>query len=138
MARVFEDSPDLSDLLLRSYDPEYCFEEIAFENDSGDDITLPSGQPMTLAGAAIDAATLAGGGTQTECLNLRRVVVPDGKTVKLLVLRRGPAVLKVAGLPTKDYAGADFNMTAFKAEIATLNPPILLRDPLDEVEEQTT
>ena len=110
---------------------EYSLVQATLKNLSGAEITIknPIGYPLKVSGnfvvpvIATDEANvtmLLAGGVQTKYVTLA-----NNGTLPVLVLKRGPAIIKTSGIPTKDYADADFDVDAIKAALAALGVPIM-------------
>ena len=110
---------------------EYCLKQATVKNTSGASITVtdPIGYPLkvvsgeyepALAGDEANAVAIIAGGTQAKYLTLA-----DDGTIQLLVLVRGPAIIKYDGIPAKDYAAAAFDKADIETALAALDMPIL-------------
>ena len=115
-----EEGMYLGDWLLHEADQNYCREEITIDESQ----TLVSG---TLLGkltagehVAYNGAGSAGEETAVGILITRQITTGAGASAKAVMLTRGPAVLKRAGLTGLDTAG--------EADLAALANPIIVRE----------
>lgn len=110
---------------------EYSLVQATLKNLSGGAITIknPIGYPLKVSGnfvvpvIATDEANVTmilAGGVQTKYIEL-----DNNETLPVLVLKRGPAVIKTSGIPEADYADAAFDVDAIKAALAAINVPIM-------------
>lgn len=138
MATALTKPADPSDLILRVTDKEYSYEEVTITNETGDEITVPLGHPVTLAGVLVEDSAVASEDSTLKGLVTERLVIPDGESRKVAALVRGPAIIRTGGLPTADYTGGAYDMTKFKSEIAKLSPKIVIVSELASVSTQST
>ncbi len=110
----------LGDWLLFESDPNYCREQITIDANQN----LVSG---TLLGkltagqhVAYNNAGATGEQTCVGVLITKQVATGVGQTAKAVMLSRGPAVLKRAGLTGLDAPG--------EADLVAISPKIIVRD----------
>lgn len=123
------------DFVVSEYNAAYTREEVEVDVDALNlttDLVLPAGYPLD--GNELEvAAGIAG----CDGLLLQPVTLTtDMVSIKLAVLRRGPAVINMDQLPLVDKAGATINRTTWATALAALG--IVVRYESDFQEEQTT
>ena len=106
-----------SDLLKWVCNQEYCVGTMVVTNAAGSsELAIDIGTPLGNTGAPIAAADIA----NTKALALQRIFIGAGDTQLCKVALRGPALLNMDALPTKDTAGATITAAALQAALQGL------------------
>jgi hypothetical protein len=110
----------LGDWLLYEADPNYCREEITI--DASQNLVSGTLLGKLTAGehVAYNNAGVNGEQTAVGILITRQVTTGAGGSAKAVMLARGPAVVKRAGLTGLDSAG--------ETDLAAKTSPIIVRD----------
>lgn len=113
----------LSDLLLYMLNPTFCLEEGLYKNNTGGAIDVAGFGQLTkwdgtnflpvLATDEADAEGIIVSNTQLDLAN--------NGTIKVTVLRRGPAVVHKSGLPANDIAGTAYTAADRLTALEALN-----------------
>ena len=130
-----------SDLFGRAPDKGYQCESVNVRNITGGAVTVAKdqvfGQPVkyvTDHWEFVIAADLA----NTEAIVFEGpaldALADDGE-VKCTIIRRGPMVLKSAGWPANDIAGAAMTSATIETALAALSPPFIVA-PDNSVQEE--
>lgn len=113
----------LSDLLLYMLNPTFCLEDGLYKNNTGGAIDVAGFGQLTkwdgtnflpvLATAEATAEGIIVSNTQLDLAN--------NGTIRVTVLRRGPAVVHKSGLPTNDIAGTPYTAADRLDRLEALN-----------------
>jgi hypothetical protein len=126
------------DVVIRNFDPEYCYDSVTITNNSGAERDFVPGTPFNESGGTWDPTQ------DTEEASIDGILVEHvkglanngTKVVRMLV--RGPAVLNRDALPTVDYTNTAFNLATVATRLLALSPPIICRREPTKVSQQTT
>jgi len=125
-------TPSGGDVIIAEGNPVVTRESKDVSNSTGSDVTLPAGHPMD-DNVMCTSANIA----NADGIVCQETDIPDGETVKVPVLARGPAAINQDALPEEDYAGTAIVLASFVSAIET-NTDIVVRSEPSEEEVQTT
>lgn len=125
----------LADLLRYESNPLYTRESAPIRNASGATVTLtnPLGTPLKLVGGVWTIAVIADvaiiDGFLLETDDLDPIAATTTTVKQFNILKRGEAILDIAGLPALDPVGATWVKATIATGALTRNvPPILIRN----------
>jgi hypothetical protein len=110
----------LGDWLLHEADPNYCREEITIDESQDLESGTLLGKLTAGEHVAYNDSGSDGEETAVGVLITKKVTTGAGESAKAVMLARGPAVLKRAGLTGLDANG--------EADLAAIANPIIVRD----------